>query len=206
MSEAKADVVNADVANADIANADIRLGILALIEEGKISVEEGARRLETLADAGGTANAPADPVARPGLVRWVWQVVFWTGAGLVAGGGLLLAPTYTRDIAIGQAAWGWVLFVLGVMGLLLGWWMQRGQWVSVRIRQTDGPSFAFALPLPLGLIAWIARIATHFVPELEGTGVDEVILALRDEAREGRHLFVEVDEGTGGEHVQVYVG
>jgi hypothetical protein len=193
-------------ASADIANASIRLEILELIEEGEISVEEGARRLETLADAGGAADAPSTPVARPGLVRWVWQIVFWTGAGLVAGGGLLLAPTYTQEVAVGQVVWGLVLFVLGVMGLLLGWWLQRAHWVSVRIRQPDGPSFAFALPLPLGPIAWITRIATHLVPELKGTGVDEVILALREEAREGRHLFVEVDEGAGGEHVQVYVG
>lgn len=186
-----------------------RLQILELIEAGEISAREGARRLEALTEIAETPEAPATPAAsvpRPALARWLWQAVFWTGGGLVAGGGLLVGSVYSESIAAGWLAWGWILFTLGVVGLVLGWWLRRAHWLSLRVQQPDGPNIFFALPLPLGPIAWVLRVVAPFVPQLEGTGVDELILAMREEARDGRLLFVEVDEGEGGEQVQVYFG
>jgi len=182
-----------------------QLQILELIEGGEISVEEGARRLEAVGEQV-IAPDPDVSTARPAPVWWLWQAVFWTGIGLVAGGGLLLASAYTQEGVGAQMTWGWVLFILGVVGLALGWWMQRARWLSVRIRRLDGPKFAFVLPLPLGLLAWIARAAALFVPEIDGREIDELFRAMQREAGEGRCLFVEVDEGPGGEQVQVCFG
>jgi hypothetical protein len=58
----------------------------------------------------------------------------------------------------------------------------------------------------LGPIAWIVRLVRPFVPQLRDMAVDEVILALRDEVREGRPFVVDVGEGQDGERVHVYVG
>jgi len=182
---------------------DERLQILKLIETGEISVEEGARRLEALTE---TPDEPDTHIARPAWVQWLWQATFWTGIGLVAGGGLLLGSAYTQEVASARMTWGWILFILGVLGLGLGWWLQRAHWFSLRIRQADGPNISFALPLPLGLIAWGLRVAAPFVPQLEGTGVDELILAMREEARNGCPFFVQVDEGAGGEQIRVHFG
>ena len=73
---------------------DERLHILELIEAGEISVEEGARRLDALAqppEPPEPAAPPAASAARPAWVRWLWQPVVWTGVALLAGSGLLLA-------------------------------------------------------------------------------------------------------------------
>ena len=188
---------------------DERLRILELIEAGEISAGEGARRLEALAGIVEPSHAPATPAAsvpRPALVRWLWQGVFWTGVALVVGGGLLVASVYSESIAAGWLVWGWILFTLGVLGVLLGWWLQRAHWLSVRVRQPDGPNIFLALPLPLGPVAWILRFLRPFVPQLEEMGIDELILAMREELRDGRPFLVEVDEGKGGEQVQVYFG
>lgn len=188
---------------------DEQLRILELIEAGVISVEEGVRRLEALAGAAEApepAPAPAPSVNRPAWVRWVWQAVFWTGVALLAGGGLLVSGVYTWGIADGWLIWGWLLFALGLLGVLLGGWLQQAHWLFVRVRQPQGPNVFVALPLPLGPLAWLLRIVRPFVPQLEGTGVDEIILAMREEVRSGRPLTVEVDEGEGGEQVQVYFG
>ena len=188
---------------------DERLHILELIEAGEISVEEGARRLDALAqppEPPEPAAPPAAPAARPAWVRWLWQPVCWTGVALLAGGGLLLATAYTGEAATGRLVWGWLLFAFGVLGELHGWWQQRAHWLCLRVRQHDGPNVTLALPLPLGLIAWGLRVARPFVPQLEGTGVDEVILAMREEIRDGHPFVVEVNEREGGEHVQVYFG
>ena len=226
-----------------------RLRILELIEAGEIGVEEGARRLEALAEAAepqgspaapalstvegpalspstefgvnstegpalstaegpalSTAEGPAVSTARPAWVRWLWQAVFWTGVGLAAGGGLLLVSSYAEEVATGWLTWGWILFVLGVLGVLLGWWLQQAPWFSLRVRQSGGPNIFFALPLPLGPVAWLLRVAHPFAPQLEEMRIDELVLAMRDQARDGRPFTVEVDEGEDGERVQIYFG
>lgn len=188
---------------------DERLHVLELIEAGEISVEQGARRLDALAQLPEPPESPARPaapLARPAWVRWLWQPMFWAGVALLASGGLLLVAAYTGEATTGRLVWGWVLFAFGVLGVLLGWWLQRAHWLCLRVRQHGGPNVTLALPLPLGLIAWGLRIARPFVPQLEETGVDEVILAMREEIRDGHPFVVEVNEREGGEHVQVYFG
>lgn len=188
---------------------DERLRILELIEAGEIGAEEGARRLEVLAEtaeASGGADIPATPAVRPALVRVLWQIVFWSGVGLVIAGGLLVTAVYTWEVATGWLICGGLLLALGVLGLLLGWWLQRAHWFSLRVRQADGPNISFAFPLPLGLVAWGLRIVRPFVPQLEEAGVDELILAMQEELRDGHSFAVEVDEGEDGEQVQVYFG
>lgn len=180
-----------------------RLRILELIEEGEINVEEGARQLEALA---GEAETPDTPAPRPRLARWLWQAALWIGIAMIAWGGLLLARAYAGEATTGRAIWGWLLFALGLMWVALGWWLQRARWFSLRVQQAGGPNISFALPLPLGPVAWGLRIARPFVPQLRETGVDELILAMREELRDGRSFAVEVDEGEDGEQVQVYFG
>jgi len=187
---------------------DERMQILKLIEMGEISVEEGAQRLEALAGAGSApaTQSPISPAPRPESVRILSQIVFWIGAALVAGGGMLVAAVYAWEIAAGWQVLGWILFILGLLVLMVGWWLQRARWLSVRVRQPDGPNISLAFPLPLALLAWGVRIAKPFVPQLRETAVDELILAMRDELKNGHPLVVNVDEGEDGEQVQVYFG
>jgi len=188
-----------------------RLQILQLIERGEISVEEGARRLEALAGASELAEAAAAPPApeapaRPAWVRWLWQVVFWPAVLLLALGGLAVTAVYAWEAARGWLVVGGLLMALGVLGILVGWWMQRARWLYVHVRQAHGPNILIAMPLPLRLVGWLLRIARPFVPQLKETGVDELLLALHEELKDGRPFTVEVNEGQDGEQVRVYFG
>jgi hypothetical protein len=188
---------------------DERLQILEWIEAGEISVEEGARRLDALAEAAEsseTPTPPAAPVVRPALVRWLWQTVFWTGVALLVGGGLLVVAVYVWGFANGWLFCGGPLLVFGVLIVATGWWLQSAHWFSLRVREKGGQRISFAFPLPLGLVAWTLRIARPFVPQLRETGVDELLLAMQKELRDGRPFAVEVDEGEDGEQVQIYFG
>ncbi|MGD8997998.1 MAG: hypothetical protein PVH80_07800 [Anaerolineae bacterium] len=194
-----------------------RLTILQLIESGQISVEEGVRRLEALEQSGeggaaetegalatsADAARPAFEPARPGFVRIVWQIVFGVGVAVLAGSGLLLANAYGAEGRPGLA-WGWVLFTLGLLVMGLGWWLQRARWFYLRVREHDGPAFTIALPLPLGLVIWLLRVAKPFVPQLRGTGADELMFALREELGEGRPFVIDVDEGENGDRVEMH--
>jgi hypothetical protein len=41
---------------------------------------------------------------------------------------------------------------------------------------------------------------------MQDTSLDEVILALKDVSEDETPLFVDVNEGENGEHVQVFIG
>lgn len=188
-----------------------RLRILDLIETGEISVDEGLGLLEALGGTEGevletppgTPAEPAAPAVRPAWVRVVWQVVLWARVALLGGGGFLLVNFYARQGSRGLT-WGWVLFALGVLVVGLAWWLQRALWFYLRVNEQDGPSFAIGLPMPLGLIGWLLRIGTPFVPQLREMGADELILAMREELRDGRSFAVEIDDEEDGEQVKVY--
>jgi hypothetical protein len=145
-------------------------------------------------------------VPRPALVRWLWQGAFWIGIALLAGGGMLVGSVYAGNAAVGRMTWGWILFILGVLMALFGWWLQRAHWLLVRVRQSHGPNVTIALPMPLTLVAWGLRIARPFSSDLEQTKADELLLALRDEIKKGNPFYVEVNDKEDGEHVQVYFG
>jgi hypothetical protein len=132
-----------------------------------------------------------------------WQIVFGVGIAVLAGGGLLLARAYGREGMPGLT-WGWVVFVLGLLVLLLGWWLQRARWFYLRVREHEGAAFTIALPLPLGLVVWLLRIAGPFVPQLQDVEADQLILAMRDELENGRSFVIDVDEGEDGDHVELY--
>jgi hypothetical protein len=184
-----------------------RMQILEMIESGEISAAEGARRLEALAESDQPASSPeAARIGLPVWVRRVCQTVFWSAIALTAGGALLIAFFYTGEAGAGSAICGWSLFVVGLPALLLGIWLPNATWFSLRVRDHRSKRISLALPLPLGPIAWIVRLARPFVPQLQDMAVDEVILALRKEVRTGHPFVVDVDEGKNGERVHVYIG
>lgn len=180
---------------------DDRMHVLEMVESGEISVAEAVQRLE-----GGAADARPDsaPVALPAWVGRLWHIVFWPGVALLIGGGLLLTYHYARPEGTGRLATGWVLFVLGVLVTALGAWLQHAHWLSVRIREHGQRRITLAFPLPLRPLAWLLRVISPFIPQLRDTGVDEVLLALRDELRQGHPFVVDVNEEAGREQVQVY--
>ena len=64
----------------------------------------------------------------------------------------------------------------------------------------------FSFPLPLTLAAWALRIAQPFVPRLADTGVDDLLIALRDGELGDEPIAIDVQDDDRGEHVQVYFG
>ncbi len=189
-----------------------RLRILELIESGEISVEEGVERLEGLpveepAIAPERCKSGPEPIGDgrlpiespvPAFLRWVWRGVFGLGVVVMAVGGLLLARAYGPSDAPGLA-WGWVLFALGIVVMLVGWWLQHARWLYVRVRERDGQGFVIVLPIPLLLLAAGLRLARRFVPQIEETSADQLIYTLREEIRKGRPFFLEVDDEDGEE-------
>ena len=65
---------------------------------------------------------------------------------------------------------------------------------------------ALSFPLPLRFTGWLLRTFGSRIPQLKERGVDDLIIALADTPTTDTPLYIDVQDGKGGEHVQVYIG
>ena len=212
------------------------LRILEMVESGTISPEEGIKLLEALKvehedpitsesppeSLGVSRPSDQEPVLvssakhgpasiPPGAEKWRlwWQIPLWIGAGITIVGGFLMYLALQNQ---GVGFWffcAWLPFLLGVIAMAIGWYSRTARWLHVRIHEAkSGGSrrIAISFPLPIRLTAWFLRNFGRFIPQLDQTGLDELILALGENATPETPLYVEVDEGEDGDRVEVFIG
>lgn len=186
-----------------------RMAILDAIGRGDITVEEGLRRLngeyEGRAEPGREGSGARKCGDRPLMARIVPLVVLWGGVVLVAVGGLLEGAAYGLNMGEGWRIAGWVFLGLGVVGVLLGEWLRTARWLAIRAYRAGGRSVSLAVPMPLGLTYWTLRCARAIIPGLRDAPIEQSVLALDEAVRDGRPFSVEIQDGIGAEHVQVYM-
>lgn len=142
------------------------------------------------------------------LRRW-WLIPLWVGIGITVLGGLLMYWAYQ---ASGLGFWffcAWLPFLLGVAVLAFAVSSRTARWLHLRVRQKPGErpqTIAFSFPLPLRFAAWFVRNFGRYIPQLNRSGLDEMILALGRTTSSQMPLYIEVDEGDDGEQVQIYIG
>ncbi len=204
--------------------SEATLEVLRMIEEGTITAEEGERLLAALSRgtrAGeqleeGTSSPPTSgstPIEEengrmPGGPPAGWQR-FWIYPMMGGIALLALMGSLTDRLIGGGSRLGWLACTIPLMifgGLVAGvaWWSTGARWLHLRIRD-EGKHIKISLPLPLRLAAWLVRLVRPWVPQLQETAVDELILSLAEVDTEEGILMVEVAEGEG-ERVQVYFG
>ncbi len=137
-----------------------------------------------------------------------WWIPMWIGVAItVVAGGLMFLAYQSGGFGFWFAC-TWFPFLLGVAVMALAWGSRSARWLHVRVHQKEGErpqNISISLPLPLHLIAWFLRHFGSYIPNLDATGLDEVILAL-DKTSPDTPLYVEVNEGSNGERVEVYIG
>jgi hypothetical protein len=193
-----------------MATSDERQHILNMIAEGTLSAEQGAELLAAMDDhdaaqAIGTTETPM-PIDTPRLSSG-WWTLFWIGTAFLIGGAMLLAPTYQS----GGATWlllacGWPTFLIGLLLIVVAWFSRSGPWVHIRVKHAHHTRPNIHLSVPLNLGVGVLRIASPFVPQLKDTGVDDLMMAMKDNVSRDRPLVIDVNEDDDGEHIQVVVG
>jgi hypothetical protein len=205
---------------------DETLRILRLVQEGVISAAEAEDLLDALGEPVVPSGLPepaevdADempsedwseplddsekdlPAGPP--KPWMWAVPLAGGFVLLAVAGLLTAVLVQGGTRLGWLACTLPLMLFGTLVAILAWWSRTARWLHLYVRE-EGTPLRLSLPLPLRLSAWVLRWARRWVPQLQETGVDEVIMALAEMDVEGNVLLVEVDDGEE-EQVQIYIG
>jgi hypothetical protein len=186
------------------------LEILKMVAAGQIGAEEAALLLEAVGSKEQEEEEalPSEaPVPGP-HDRWAnfWLYPLMGGGLVLILGAMVVALVFTADAAPGWLVCGWLPMALGALVILLAWWSRQARWLHLRISEQGGRRRGFSFPLPLGLAGWVLRIAQPFVPQLKETGVDDLIIALRDGATRDTPLFIDVQDGKDGERVELYIG
>lgn len=202
-----------------------RAKILRMIEEGKITPEEGLHLMQVLekdpVDNEEVIEPPSEAAPRvqlnnapdPGLnetvekARSLWVIPLWIGIFVTFfGGWVMYQNIHGSQISAWFYCLGFPIFLLGLLIMVLGIGSRTSRWVFVSVDQKPGDHpehIRLGFPLPLGLAAWALRNFGPMIKELRNAPVDQVLEALKNS---DEPLVVNVDEGDNGEKVQVYIG
>jgi len=206
--------------------------VLKMIEEGKITPEQGLTLMQALDRQGPDEEPAAVPVAPavaepqstspaqapdpdPHIERLkatahrLWQITLWTGVFIT-----ILSALGMYAILRGPGMNFWFYFLLlplllGVAITALATGSRAARWIYVDVHQQPGerPGHIFlGFPLPLKLTAWFLRTFGQWIPNLQRTNVDEFIQIMESGFSRDDPLIVHVDEADTGERVQVYIG
>jgi hypothetical protein len=208
-----------------------RLEILEMIQKGTISPEEGMKLIEAIGEslerseeeyiiARAELEESFEPVQADvyeqevdqedlnKLKSW-WVIPFWIGVAItVLGGALMFWAWSAHGIGFGFVA-AWIPFLIGVGLLTLGWNSRTGPWLHLRVQQKPGEKperIAISFPIPNRFFAWSLRTFGSFVPKMNLSGADEILLALGTYSQGEAPLTIDVDDGDDGEKVKIYIG
>lgn len=213
-----------------MAQSDERLEILEMIQQGKITPEEGLKLIEALGESWeveeqeylqareemlypplSERNADTPPeITSEELEKWRgwWVVPFWIGVGItVIGAALMYWGWSARGIGLGFIA-AWIPFLIGLGVMALGWNSRTGPWIHIRIRQKPGESperISLSFPLPIRFFAWSIKTFSRWIPDMP-EGTEGVLLALGDFSPGDSPLSINVDDQEDGEKVNIYIG
>jgi hypothetical protein len=150
---------------------------------------------------------------KPEIEKWKrwWMIPLWIGVGVTIIGSLLMLWAYQST---GFSFWfgcTWLPFLLGVAVIAMAWGSRSARWLHLRVQQEPGEwprTIAFSFPLPLRFAAWFMRTFGRFIPKVNEIGIDfdQLIQIFETSTNSETPFYVEVDEGEGGEKVQIYIG
>jgi hypothetical protein len=149
--------------------------------------------------------SPPIDVQMPDTRHW-WQVPFWIGTAVLIAGAFIVAGALSSGAVCLVLLCGLPLLFAGLIGIIVAWFARNGPWVHIRVKN-DRPgehNVNISVPLDLGVVA--VRVAEPFVPQMRNTGLDDVIVSLKDNVKRDQPVIIDVNDDEDGEHVQVIVG
>ena len=196
------------------------LEILEKVENGSLSVEEattlfGDGNNHNITDSSGVEtisindSQPRPDDFDPKHWKLWWIIPLAVGVFVtIISGWWMFSAWQNSDIGFWFFC-SWIPFLLGLGVLILAWASRSAPWLHIRVKQKPGTKprkISLSFPIPTGIGAWFIRTFGRYIPFLDDTGLDELIMALEGTVDSNHPLFVSVNEGEDGEEVQVYIG
>ena len=205
-------------------SSDEQKQILKMVEDGKISVDEAMTLIKALeetpvgdeievieTEAGSDQGRSAGPEFEEvkARARRFAMVPIWVGVVFT------VLSAYWMYALVQNANYGfwffcaWFPLLLGILLIAVSTGGMNSRWLYVDVEQEPGEwpqHITLGFPIPLGIIGWFLRSFGHYIRGMDRTNVDEILMAISMANNLDEPLIVNVDEGDGGERVQVYIG
>jgi hypothetical protein len=200
-----------------------KLEILKKVEDGTLSVEEGADLLEILehARSGGQQQEVVDPippmehpaeaerVQASGCWKAAWSMVLTGGAVLTAFSGFWMYQGYQKG-GLGWGFWlSWIPLLIGALVTIFGVILMESPWMHIRIKSSGEKKpadFTISIPAPLKLVSWVFSTFGQYMPqEIKDKGVEEVIGEVERSLERGEPFQIEVEDKDDGDEVYVSI-
>ena len=163
-----------------MSNDENKLEILKKVENGTLSIEEGADLLtildraqekqsaaeNTVSVSSSNANPlPKTPFYVPAFWKAIWGVFLWLGIAGMALSGLWLFSSYNKT-GMGWGFWFALFFLLlSVVIVFLGWRLLDGHWMLLKVHSLDENKKVFIyVPLPLQFAIWVFHTFGSYMP------------------------------------------
>jgi len=202
-----------------------RQQVLKMVEDGKISAEEGLKLMQALDE--GDSGAPevevvhyasakpdgdeAQPKSDPEFdrkinrFRQLWMIPLWAGVVVTVFSAYWMYSA-AQDARLGFWFYcAWLPFLLGIAAIAIGFDSRSSRWIYIDVQQQPGEHpERILITFPLSPVSWLVRVFGSSIPAEHRGAVNEVLEAVFRSTKSQEPLFVDVDDE--GQHVQVYIG
>jgi hypothetical protein len=193
-----------------------KLEILRRVEQGTLSIEEGAHLLEIL-EAGNEpvepavleavaapftpATEPREKMTVPAGWRALWGIFLWLGITFMGLTGFWLFSSYGRS-GLGVGFWFALFFLLiSCVIVYLGLQLLASQWMVVKLSDQEGAgqkNINIWVPLPLQLASWFFRNFGKYLPEsVKSRNIEEILHEMETSRADDEPYVVEIDGQKG---------
>jgi hypothetical protein len=189
-----------------------KLQILKKVEDGTLSIEEGADLLSMFDRVEETHSATAEtgsmevmdtpleplPTEVPAGWKALWSILIWLGVAAMGGSGYWLISSYQRS----GLRWGfWFAFLFLAISTAIvyfGWKLVSGRWLGVRVHSTEEGTetrLKFWMPFPINLGLWAFDTFGEYIPaEVKEKRYDSILRDLDQSMEKNEVLVIDVDD------------
>ena len=195
-----------------------KLEVLRKVEEGKLSIEEGAHLLEILDGASAEDNVkpevikiqPNEKISVSGGWRALWGIILWIGTIFVCLTGFWLYSSYGRS-GLGVGFWFALFFLLiSFMIVYLGYELMASKhWLLIRVHDEENEverTFNVWVPLPIQLVRWfIDTFGSYFHEDEKLSHLSEILSEIEKDPSEDEPYIIELDGENQNIHLNVNI-
>lgn len=196
-----------------------KLEILRKVENGTLSIEEGADLIGMLDNARpepepqqSAAVPPMKPIEKheaSGCWKAAWSMFLVGGAILAGFSAYWIYSGYTNH-GFGWGFWlSWIPMLIGIGLMIFGWALMESPWMHVRIHSKEEGKkfiFVFSMPVPFNMARWVMENFGHYMPEEVKS---QEIINMLDQAeasiKNGEPFEIQVDDDKDGSKVDIFI-
>jgi hypothetical protein len=202
-----------------------KLEILRKVENGTLSIEEGADLIGILESAKSEPEPqPSEPISSNGKLSSMEPIEKHEASGcwkaawsMFLVGGAILSGFSAYWVYQGYMnkgfSWGfwlsWIPMMIGIGLMFFGWALMESPWMHVKIRANEEGkkyNFIFSMPIPFNIGRWAMSTFGQYMPdEVKSKDILNVLDQAEASINRGETFQVQVDDEKDGTKVDIFI-